>query len=524
MEVVGRSRKFPLERLRKKACEAVSTASYGKKFAMGDVDRTEPAIEDIRTITGKNTKDCIQNVVRAVIAHGERTGTTDKVAEAFFGKMPLENGEEPALFENGNELAKKLSPMSIDLKAKFTSAILEIFIESDEKVMNSIINVFDFLKKMSEGTAFAFLEQTASEKVLDEGPSAVDRLKNSVLMIFQKSEKKAAVKNIDSFLKTFDSLGKVSPSAAFEFLGQLNSVLEENPSDAGLFIELSGMPSVITSAAAFSRIDDVGVYDMPVEFIKTISNLAKNTKDRDAVNDVALSALTIYGNLGPVVLFSYLETTGYVAEEGGRESVIPFAQTAEEISNAADSEKIKSFFDDALLCTTESTEMADTVIGVIHVCKNAKKPVQKPAEEQTEDDYPELEVMELPPMAEKMREVLEKHLGDEASDYFFSIIYSMEEANLPEAYDKYGSVIQRIDAAAEKLERMDGEFENTNYRETYLELASKLFMNMKNELAYAPFAYWRLSDLVVTEKNPEEFVKNVIQAKNNDDLKKICYG
>jgi len=525
MEMVGRAKKFPLERLRQKACDAVSTAAYGRTFALGDIDRTEPAIEDIRKISGKNTKDCIRNVVRAVVGHGERTGTTDKIAKAFFGKVPLKNGDELPLFVNGDELASKINGMSPDLKAGFISSILEIFVETDEDTMNSVIAVYDLLRSSSGKAALDFLEQAASDRILDEGKSAVNKLSACVMGIYGKSTVKNIEENVCSFLSIFNSLSKTSQNAAFEFMRQVDDMLHEKTSEVLQFIELMAAPSVITSASAFSRINDVDVYDMPVEFIKAISNVARHTKDKDAVNDAALSALAIYGNLGSVTLFAYLETVGYVVETGGKESIIPLAQTAEEISNARDSEKIKSFFDDVLLCTTESTEMAETTIGIIQVCENAKKQAREQVQKKNdEDDYPELEIVELPGTAQKMREMLEIHLGGEIADDFASIIHSTDESDLPEAYNKYGAIIQRIDTAAEKLGRIDEEFEKTSYRKTYLELAAKLFQNMDNSLAYAPFAYWRLSDLVVTENKPEEFVENVILAKNNDELKKACYS
>jgi len=517
----GQTKKFPLKRLRERTCEAVAIGAYGRKFARGDVDKRNPLVEDIRIAgIGKSIDICIRNATGAALRHGRETGNTDRVIKAFFWKIDPGNEEELPFFEDGEKIAERVSSI---------------------------------VKDNADATGTLFVSQ--------------------LIEIFRETGDQEVVMPV---LDTFESLAKISDDIAFEFLRMAVIITHRDPESPKLFSELMGIDGVITCFKGFkgkriiTKIEKEGeVEESEMElnywFMKSISNLAFNTKDRVSVADTALAAIVVYGSLGSEALYGFLDTLALVSTSGSPYCAVTAAAISYKLANERKSDELYEFFDGIKKMKEVAEDADEAVIGITSLCKKIHEGMDygdRPADETGEElgkrggtferissisldeetvqrlneeaengemtlefdekeiTYPEPDITEeeLPVIAKELRKRAAELMGDVVADIFAEKVRNELEngAELDEFYSQYRKIFDEIEAAGR-------EFDDEELKKIYFELAGEMFIGMKNELLFAPFAYKVLAEWVgVDTMTADGFVSKIKPIRENEALGGIC--
>lgn len=461
------AKKFPVEVLKSRACNAVGIAVHNRKYSITDRTQIDPIVENIRCIRDRDERKCIEKTVRVVMRTGEEKGRLKELVEAFFWKGNESDKTEMAFLENG----KKIAEIILSFRE----------MRNSERFANYLINIL------------------------------VDS---------------ADVKAVEAAADTFDSIRKISKEGAFVFLYRAVIVASKEPSETLKFVDLMGISPVISSLKLCAKKSE----DFGMIFLKSSTNIAYFTRNEDAVREAALATLVACGNCSDEGLYSFLNGIALVANvTKSGESIKHAVETAYKFSNNGDEEEMKEFFGYIEKLVKETEDPAEAVIGVVSYCRqtadgkdmrryidpsNVQEPEIQPEEE---DEFPEFMEDERGGLTalEKLEAEFRDSMGDRFAEVFLERIELVEPEEQGEMCMQYGKILNAINSTCSELE--DGP------RAEYVWMAGEMFKNMDNGFLFAPLAYRVLGEIVRTDaEKAENFVWQAIEAESSEKLADIC--
>lgn len=463
------AKKFPVEVLKSRVCNAVGIVVHKRKYSINDATQKDPLVEDIKNIRAPDERKCIEKTVSTVIEKGEKTGTLGALAETFFWKGNRNDDSEIPFLENGKEIAELfMSIEKTENKKRFATYLLEILVDTAE------------------------------------------------------------VKAIEKTVETFDSIRKISEQAAFTFLYRSVVVASKEAHEVINFAELMGLNPVISSLKSCNkRGEDFGMMSL-----KSSTNVAYFTKNGDAMRDAALATLVVCGTGSDSSLHKFLSGMAMVANvTKSAESVKHTSEISYRLSNKGENEELESFFSYIEKLVKDTKDPAEIIIGVVAYCRqtaegrdmtrftNPPDPEEKktPAIVEEDDEYPEFTEIEGAGISTVERIEIEFRdlLDDKFADAFLERMEFVEKDKEAEMCGQYAKILNSIKSAAEEL----GEESRTEY----LWMAEEMLKNMNNGFLFAPLAYRVLGEIVRKDsKKAEDFVWKTIEAGTNENLADIC--